>query len=134
MNLTKEVEDQILKELQSRNLPATLLDGIKDKMAKSQIGYQLAIQEYIDSTTKKPQRFTQKTTSNSEFKQSDSSSFQNRINNTKELVKQQVLRELIEAEQEAYQQYFSGNFDTSVFSSLGEIGDHSLMLNLPMAG
>lgn len=134
MNLTKEVENQIVKELQSCGLPETLLEGIKDKMAKNQIGYQLAIQEYIESTTRKPQQKMVAKPISSEVKQTGNS-FQSRIGNTKELVKQQILSELINAEKEAYQAYFSGSFDTSDFQYLGEeIQDHFHTLRLPIAG
>ena len=126
MNLTEEVKLSIKNEIKKHGLndDDSLFDQVVSLMEKKKQSYQAIIADLANAYKQ------QKTTvsNNFAFNSVGANSFKERLESTSKAVTNQILQSLIEAEQEAYQRYFSGNFDASMFPT--EIAGHSVTSNL----
>lgn len=126
MNLTEEVKLSIKNEIKKHGLndDGSLFDQVVSLMEKKKQSYQSIISDLAN--VYKQQKAA--TVNSFAFNSVGTNSFKERLENTSKAVTNQILQSLIEAEQEAYQRYFSGNFDASMFPP--EITGHSAMSNL----
>lgn len=126
MNLTEEVKKEIVKILKSNGLSESLLPKVEEVMEIRKISYQQVINEFL-SESSKPASQRAKTQRQPILNQ-DNKAFESRINAASETITNRVIQSLIDAEQEGYRRFLSGEFTHPNIDLLNEINDPFPML------